>query len=246
MDDIGAYCREVEAHLTRVNGGHLVRIVGPGFVLVRQWAEEGIPLSAVYRGIEQKAERHKAGAARRPLRIEFCEADVREVFDAWRRAIGVSTAAGDAGDAPADRSERGSGPARKATTRELDRAIDRLVSTAGRLEFPDALRQQVNQILDRVITMRDEVKGARGAARDAALAPLSALDQTLLAAARGAVPADVLAGLRAEAEADLTPFRERLTPDAWAQALAVTIDRGVRAHFGLPDLAQIAPGQETP
>lgn len=240
MDDIGAYCRDVEAHLTRVNGGHLVRIVGPGFVLVRQWAEEGVPLSAVYRGIEQKAERHKAGAARRPLRIEFCDADVREVFDAWRRAIGVTTGAGGVDAARSDPPDRGSGPARKATTRELDRAIDRLVATAGRLEFPEALRMQVNVVLDRVITMRDGIKGTRGAARDALLAPLPASDQDLLAAAHAAVPAEVLAGVRAEAETDLAPFRPRLSQDAWDRALSITVDRGVRAHFGLPDLAQIA------
>lgn len=238
MDEIGEYCRKVEAHLTRVNAGHLVRIVGPGFMLVRQWAEEGIPLSAVFRGIEQKAERHKAGAARRPLRIEFCEADVREVYDAWRRAIGVSGGERQADVVP-DQADRGSGPARKSTTRELDRAVERLVATAGRLEFPEEFRTQVNDVLDRVITMRDAVKGTRGAARDALLGPLPVLDQELMAAARGAVPPDVLASVRADAEADLAPFRARLSQEAWAQALAVTIDRGVRAHFGLPDLAQI-------
>ena len=29
--DLGEYCRRVEAYLTQVNGGHIVRIVGPGF-----------------------------------------------------------------------------------------------------------------------------------------------------------------------------------------------------------------------
>jgi hypothetical protein len=53
--DLGEYCRRVEDHLTRVNAGHLVRIVGPGFALVRQWADAGVPLSVVYRGIDLKA-----------------------------------------------------------------------------------------------------------------------------------------------------------------------------------------------
>ena len=37
--DIGAFCRAVEAHLCRVNGGHLVRIVGPAFDVAaeRRW-----------------------------------------------------------------------------------------------------------------------------------------------------------------------------------------------------------------
>ena len=89
-DDIGDYCRRVEDHLTRANAGHLVRIVGPGFELVREWAMSGVPLSIVYRGIDDKAERHREGAARRPLRIEFCESDVRALYDRWRRAIGLS------------------------------------------------------------------------------------------------------------------------------------------------------------
>ena len=63
IEDVGQYCRDIEAHLTRVNGGHLVRIVGPGFALVREWYQDGIPLSVVLRGIEAKASRHDAKPA---------------------------------------------------------------------------------------------------------------------------------------------------------------------------------------
>ena len=90
MSDVADYCRQVEAHLTRTNGGHMVRVVGAGFALVKQWADDGVPLSVGFRAIEQKAERHKAGTSKRPLRIEFCEADVRELHAAWRRAVGLT------------------------------------------------------------------------------------------------------------------------------------------------------------
>jgi len=241
VNDIGDYCRQVEAHLTRVNGGHLVRIVGPGFMLVRQWAEEGVPISAVFRGIEQKAERHKAGAARRPLRIEFCEADVREVYEAWRRAIGVgATSVHDGGEAPdAPQADRGSGSARRVTTRDLDRAIDRLMSTAGRLELPDLLRDEVHRVLEQVLIIRDAVKGSRGAAREGHLSALPDLDRSIMAAAHQAITPDALTPIRQDAERDLEPFRGRLSTEAWDQAIAVTIDRGVRGHFGLPELAGI-------
>ncbi len=92
--DVGEYCRSVEDYLTRANAGHLVRIVGTGFELVRGWAVSGVPLCVVYRGIDMKAERHREGQAKRPLRIEFCEPDVRAVFDNWRRAVGFTTSAG--------------------------------------------------------------------------------------------------------------------------------------------------------
>jgi hypothetical protein len=91
--DIGEYCRGVEAHLARVNAGQIVRIAGTSFELVRGWALEGIPLAIVYRGIEQKAERHRAGRSKRPLRLEFCEHDVRALYDDWRRAVGAPGAA---------------------------------------------------------------------------------------------------------------------------------------------------------
>lgn len=241
MTDIGDYCRQVEAHLTRVNGGHLVRIVGPGFMLVRQWAEEGVPLSAVFRGIEQKAERHKAGAARRPLRIEFCEADVREVYEAWRRAIGVSGAGADGADdaAAGPAGERGSGSARRVTTRDLERAVERLMATAGRLELPDSLRDEVNRVLEQMMHIRDAVKGSRGAAREGHLAPLPELDRSMMAVGRAVISADALAPIREDAERDLEPFRARLARDAWDQAVEVTVARGVREHFGLPNLADI-------
>ncbi len=84
------YCRAIEAHLTRKNDGHLIRIVGPAFELVRGWAEQGIPFKVACYGIDRAFERYYAkGARRRPLRIEFCKDDVLDAFDQWRRAVGV-------------------------------------------------------------------------------------------------------------------------------------------------------------
>src|SRR4051794_23558508 len=86
------YCRQVEAYLCRKNDGHLVRIVGPAFEQVCGWSSRGVPIKVAYRGIDRYFERYYAkGPRRRPVRVEFCEADVLDVFDEWRRAVGVST-----------------------------------------------------------------------------------------------------------------------------------------------------------
>src|SRR5690349_17904475 len=126
--DVGEYCRRVEEHLSRVNQGHLVRIVGSGFELVRQWASNGVPFSVVCRAIDMKAERHRAGRSTRPLRIEFCEPDVRAVFQDWKRAVGVSTVAGPETGEPTDDVKRPS------LSRHFDRVITALTRAAGRLE----------------------------------------------------------------------------------------------------------------
>ena len=68
----------------------MIRIVGPAFEQVCAWAARGVPLRVACRGIDRYFERDYAkGPRRRPVRIEFCEADVLDVFDEWRRAVGV-------------------------------------------------------------------------------------------------------------------------------------------------------------
>ena len=248
MSDAADYCRQVEAHLTRVNGGHMVRVVGPGFALVRQWAEEGIPLSIVFRGIEQKADRHKLGAARRPLRIEFCEADVRELFDTWRRAVGISVAVADDGSdveptpnvgrafRRADPAEQADQPRPRSPSKTIDKAIERLGRVAGRLELPDAFRDNVSHAIERLSAVREGLAQSRGAAREPWLAQLAPIDHTLVTEARRIIDAAVLRELTEQAERDMAPYRDRLAPEVWQRAVTLTTDRGVRAHLGLPVL----------
>jgi hypothetical protein len=234
--DVADYCRQVEAHLTRINGGHLVRVVGPGFAMVKQWADEGVPLSVVFRGIEQKAGRHAAGAAKRPRRIEFCEADVRALYDDWRRAIGVTalpTAQADTGVAA---SERSATPKRRSAPKAIDRAIDRLGRLAGRLDLPGEFRDAMSRLIEQLSALREDLAHTRGVSRDRVLERLAPLEGELLEHARGIVSADSMREITARAEQDLAPYRERLSRDAWTRAVSVTVDRGVREHLELPSL----------
>src|SRR5207244_7317951 len=119
MIDPAEYCRELETYLCRKNEGHLIRIVGPVFEQVSGWAAQGVPLAIAFRGIDRYCERYYAkGPRRRPVRVEFCEADILDAFDDWRRAVGVAQL----GDPPA---KRDSLPA------HLDRAMARLAATRG-------------------------------------------------------------------------------------------------------------------
>ncbi|HET9373199.1 MAG TPA: hypothetical protein VFO19_23210 [Vicinamibacterales bacterium] len=235
--DVGEYCRQVEAHLTKVNGGHLVRIVGPGFELVRGWAIDGIPLRVVLGAIDQKAARHALGSSDRPLRIEFCEGDVRAIFDRWRRAVGVwsgeepatseTPAVADA--APDDRRQ-------PSLAKHLQRAIDRLTRAGSVVDAPEPLRNAIDSTLAEIVEMREASKHARGPARDAFVARLAPLDTALLAAARGVAAPDVISALEREAADELAPYRVRLDGAAWSHAMQVTVDRLLREHFLLPTL----------
>lgn len=234
--DVGAYCRQVEDHLTRVNGGHLVRVVGPGFDLVRRWAEDGIPLSVVFRGIDLKADRHRAGQSKRPLRVEFCEADVLEIFDQWRRAIGL-TGAGAASSAGEDvAGAESSEPVRRPLGRHLDRAIERLSRVVGRLDLPSELRDAADRILQELAVMRESTRRTRGPAREGADARLAVLGAELSAAARRSADAAAIEALEREAARELAPYRARLGTSGWQRSIDLTVDRLLRDRFDLPVL----------
>ncbi len=237
-DDRASYCREVEAYLCRKNDGHLIRIVGPAFEQVCGWATRGIPVKIVFRGIDRYFERYYAkGPRRRPVRVEFCEADVLDVFDDWKRAVGVRAAVGAAAPAEGDPSDEDAAAARKRGT--LPAHLDRLVSrlTALRAGEDRSLDTTLDDIVREIDASRAGAKGLRGEAREALLERLRALDVRLLQAARAGCDAPTLQRLSAEADVQLAPFRDRMPAAVYAQSKQACIDRLIREQLHLPAIA---------
>jgi hypothetical protein len=222
------YCRQIEAYLCRKNEGHLVRIVGPAFEQVCSWASRGIPIKVAYRGIDRCLERYYAkGPRRRPVRVEFCEADVLDVFDEWRRAVGVPAAPdGDDGDEGPRR--HGSLPA------HLERVIARLTSL--RAGSGSALDPTIDAIVRELDAARAGAKGLRGDSRRQFLARLRELERDLTDAARAGLDAATVQEIETEAASELAPFRERMPADAYDRARAACVDRIVRTRARLPVL----------
>ena len=228
--DRETYCRQVEAYLCRKNDGHLIRIVGPAFERVCGWATRGVPFNVACRGVDRYFERYYAkGPRRRPVRIEFCEADVLDVFDEWRRAVGVSRAADAEGEGgPAEPVAR----MRASLPSHLDRVIARL--TALRAGGDRSLDEAIEAAVREIDAARAGAPQLRGATRQALLDRLRALDEGLLRAARASCEAASLAALAVDADAELAPFRDRLPPDAYARSREACIDRLVRERWRLP------------
>jgi hypothetical protein len=226
------YCRQVEAYLCRKNDGHLIRIVGPAFEQVCAWASKGIPLKAVFRGIDRYVERYYAkGPRRRPVRIEFCEADILDAFDEWRRAVGVGR---EAGSASGRGEERAGGRPRESLATHLDRVVARLVARrGGRDRSIDAALDEIVRELD---AARAGSKHLRGGQRDALLDRLRELDRRLIETARAAADDETLRRVTAEADEQLSPFRGRMPADAYAQSQRACVDRLLRDHARLPTL----------
>jgi len=222
------YCRQLEAYLCRKNDGHLIRIVGPAFEQICGWATRGIPMKVACHGIDRYFERYYAkGPRRRPVRIEFCEADVLDVFDEWRRAVGVPAA--EDSDA-ADTSRR-----QPSLPSHLERVIARLTSLRG--GYDRSLDEAIDTIVRELDAARAGAKSLRGDARDRLLERLRSLERGLLDAARARLVPAVMADIEREADAELSPFRDRMPADAYQRSRAACIDRIVRDRARLPVLA---------
>ena len=217
MPDFSEYCRELESYLCRKNGGHLVRIVGPAFEQVCSWAERGVPLTVAYRGIDRYCERLQARAARRrPVRIEFCEGDILDLFEDWRRAVGVVQATAGAESLPAAR--------KPALAAHLDRVVARLVGT--RVRRSPVFEQHVEGLLAEIDRLSGQAKRSRG----------EELDRGLMQAATAELDRDAVATARREAEAELAAFGARMAPEVRAQAVEAALERLVRDTLGLPQV----------
>jgi hypothetical protein len=229
--DSSEYCRQIEAYLCRKNEGHLIRIVGPAFEQVCGWASIGVPLKVAFRGIDQYCERYYAkGPRRRPVRIEFCEGDILDLFDAWRRSIGVPRVDNGNGNEEEPRSRK------PALAAHIERAIARLTSLRAGGVRSGVFNERIDAVVRQLDRLAADARGARGDARASLVERLQALDQELIGAARAESDDELTATLRADADAELVPFKARMPHTEYARAHAAALDRLLRDAFGLPSL----------
>lgn len=236
-DERHEYCRQVESYLQRKNAGHLIRLVGPAFERVCGWAEKGVPLTAVFRGMDRYFQRYDAKKTprRRPVPVEFCEADVLDVFDEWRRAVGVP-ASGESGESGESGTSGRSGRSEKSEARSLPAHLERVVARLTTLRGGESrsLEPVIDDIVRELDAARAGAKGLRGDARAALLERLRALDGQLVQAARGTCDAAAIQALGTEADAELAPFRARMPQETYDRSRAACIDRLLRERAKLP------------
>jgi hypothetical protein len=231
-----SYCRALEAYLCRKNEGHLIRIVGPAFEQVCGWAARGIPVKVAERGIDRYFDRYYAkGPRRRPIRIEFCEADVFDVFDEWRRAVGLPIRDGETAESAAEDDVPGATRRHGSLPAHLERVIARL--TTLRSGDDRALDATLDAIVRELDLGRAGAKALRGDARALFLERLRALDAQMIEAARAQCDAAMMQQLERDADAELAPFRERMPAAAYEQSRRAAVDRLIRERRRLPVIA---------
>ena len=186
-----------------------------------------MPLTVAYRGIDRYCERLQGEAPRRrPVRIEFCEGDILDLFDDWRRAVGVVQAQGDGRGVSTGAQARPHGPPRarrRAARREPRRSGRRRSSSTSK------------RLLAEIDRLSGEAKKARGEARAAILDRLAELDRGLVQAAAAELDREARRERPGERpRPSSAPFGSRLAPEVRAQAVEAAFERLVRESLGLP------------
>jgi hypothetical protein len=179
-----------------------------------------------FKGIDQYCERYYAkGVRRRPVRIEFCEADILELFDDWRRAVGV-TASGGAAETTR----------RPSLAAHIERVIARL-AVPRRTPNAAALDPMIEHAMHELDGLLAEARHARGEKRSTIVTRLAAIDRQLLEACVAALDETSRTSLRREAESELTPFAGRMAADAHRSAVDAAFMRLAREAQSLPTIS---------
>lgn len=196
-----------------------------------------MPLKVAFGGIDRYFERYyRKGPRRRPVKIDFCEADILDVFDEWRRATGL-TASGLAG---AD-AEAGASAVRRKRGTSLPEHLQRVLLRLSNLRVNGVLGEIADPMVDRVSAELDAARakpaGVRGDERTATLARLAGLDVELIALVKSSVEADVRDAADREAAVELAPFRATMPAPAFERVLALESTRILRERLDLPVIA---------
>jgi hypothetical protein len=225
------YCREIEAYLCRKNDGHLIRIVGPSFERVCSWAARGIPFKIACQGIDTCFVRYYAkGERRRPVQIDFCENDILDAFEAWRRAVGVRMPGAEATADEVHAKRR-----KRSLPEHLDRVCERVTARrAGMTPLPPEFDALLEAITKEAAAFRDLPGPLRGDTRARITARLVELDRMMLDAARAQSDPASVQSMRAEAIEQLLPFRDRMPADTYECAIDSAVDRLLREREQLP------------
>jgi hypothetical protein len=196
-----------------------------------------MPLRVVLHGVDRTIARLTAkGPRRRPVRIEFCEADVRDAADQWRRAVGVTATAANAPSHSTDASTAAPASRVPSLPKHLERVLMRLSALAATRELPPALASAIGSTLNEVDTCLDASRAARREARTAIVERLVEIERTMTQAALAALPESRRQELLEQVGHELSPYRGQLPPVAMHDAEQALLGELTRRLFSLPQV----------
>ncbi|MDX6271282.1 MAG: hypothetical protein QOD28_2505 [Acidobacteriota bacterium] len=250
------YFTEIEDAFSRRRGKHL--FVSPlDWSLMETWKDRGIPLHIVLRGIEQSFDSYESKPRRRSVKsLFYCQEEVEAQYAEWLESrLGATDAAdtdtgADSTGETAAKDERAAAAATGNGTLPFPREViaGHLAEARARLERARVEQEsrgggagELCEALARAATRLSELeKDFAAAARPDAEqleGSLGDLENLLDRAVRADLSPARLEARRAEAAAQLEPYRKRMERAAYEQTLDSLLAKLLREECGLPRLS---------
>lgn len=219
------YFTEVEEHFRRARNSGMFMMSPLDWVLVESWKDAGIPLGAVLKGIDRSFEKYHSAKRRRFSTVNSVAYCSQEVLGAAREmahgdaVIGQSTSAGFE-------------PAALATF---------FTERAGQLRqaaLPGGVQEDLlGGMADTLEHLAEQAEGGELGDLEDVERKLTVLDDRLFAAATVALSEDQLLQMGRELDAELKPYRRRMTAEQLGSLKQTYVRRKTFELLGLPRLS---------
>lgn len=219
------YFTEVEEHFRRARNSGMFMMSPLDWVLVESWKDAGIPLGAVLKGIDRSFEKYHSAKRRRFSTVNSVAYCSQEVLGAAREmahgdaVIGQSTSAGFE-------------PAALATF---------FAERAGQLRqaaLPGGVQEDLlGGMADTLEHLAEQAEGGELGDLEDVERKLTVLDDRLFAAATVALSEDQLLQMGRELDAELKPYRRRMTAEQLGSLKQTYVRRKTFELLGLPRLS---------
>jgi hypothetical protein len=212
------YFTEIEEHFQRRRGTILL-LSTLDWSLIDTWREAGVPLAAVLRGIDDAFDKYEARKTRANMRkingLAWCAQAVMEAVESMQEA-GVGGASVQA----------------EPSGLERERIARHLRAAASTFTVATATLPALGEIAERLTILADRPLENEELERH-----LSALEEKLFALLLTHTPAQELEQLRAQAAAELAPYRSRMQTMQIRQIEQQFLRRRLLERYDLPRIS---------
>ncbi|HYE66286.1 MAG TPA: hypothetical protein VD966_11935 [Pyrinomonadaceae bacterium] len=235
------YFTEIEEVFIRRRGKHL--LLSPmDWALIESWKEKGVPLHVALRGVERAFDSHDAKPRRRSVKsLMYCQEEVEAQYAEWLDSqVGASPVGMEDEHGREQSYDEAHLPfPRDAILEHLARGRATLLQIWDKEEMGigDGLRATLSRAASRLGELKEDFVSAARPDAERLEASLASLERMLDEALRARVSREEFDAIRAEAELQLHPYRDRMERATYEQTLENLLMKRLRDHYGVPRLS---------
>ena len=234
MENYFNYFTEIEEQFLRRRGGGLL-LSTLDWALIETWKDAGIPLAAVLRGIDAAFDRYdqRPSKTKKVNSLAYCSQEVLAAAEDMKEA-----AAGAARAEPEPSSKRrAAGLEPEAVAAFLRRNADLLKAAqlpeGGGVSTPTVAMDGAKTLH----RLAEEIESKPGARWEELERRLTVLEEKLFAALLASTPDEEIVAVRAEADRDLIPYRQKMSGAQIEQLQKQYVHKRLLEKYGVPRLS---------